>query len=183
MEKLVVRTHRGLFYRALGAAAAVAGALALPQIFHFAGLAAGLGPALGETFLPMHLPVILAGMLLGPVVGHLVGLAAPVLSFLSAGMPAAAVLPFMTVELAAYGLLGGLLKNKRLALPIKLAAVQMGGRVAKAAALAAVAGAVGSNLTPVSVLTATVNGLPGLLLQWLIVPLVFVWVSKRAKSR
>lgn len=183
MEKIIRRPNRGTLYRLLGTAAAIAGALALPQVFHFIGAAAGLGPALGETFLPMHLPVILAGMLLGPAAGLIVGLASPILSYAISGMPAAAILPFMTVELAAYGLWGGIFKSVKLALPFKLAAVQIGGRLTKAAALAIASAVLGSKIAPASVLTATVNGLPGLLLQWILVPLIVVWVGKHATAR
>ena len=46
--------------------AAIAGAVAVPQIFHVLGAAFGLGTGLGESFLPMHLPILLVGLLAGP---------------------------------------------------------------------------------------------------------------------
>lgn len=77
--------------------------IVLPQVFHLAG-----GPQSGAVFLPMHIPVLLAGMILGPVFGLVIGAAAPVLSFAIAGMPVAARLPFMILELAVYGGIAGL---------------------------------------------------------------------------
>ncbi len=53
----------------LAAIAAVAGAVAVLQIFHALGAAFGAGTALGETFLPMHLPILLVGLLAGPYEG------------------------------------------------------------------------------------------------------------------
>ena len=40
----------------LATCAAIAGAVALPQLFHMVGALSGLGTAPGEIFLPMHLP-------------------------------------------------------------------------------------------------------------------------------
>ena len=80
----------------------IAVGILLPQVFHLAG-----GSAMGTLFLPMHLPVLLGGFLLGPLFGGTVGLLTPLVSCLLTGMPAAAVLPTMAVELLVYGLAGG----------------------------------------------------------------------------
>ena len=98
--------------KALLTALMVSVAVILPQICHLLGGQLGYGSRLGEMLLPMHLPVMLAGMLWGPWVGVSCGLISPVVSFALTGMPGAALLPFMTVELAVYGLSAGLL-NKR----------------------------------------------------------------------
>ena len=82
----------------LAAIAAVAGAVALPQIFHALGAAFGAGTALGETFLPMHLPILLVGLLAGPYAGAAAGLFGPLVSFALSGMPGIAMLPFMMLE-------------------------------------------------------------------------------------
>lgn len=82
-------------------------AILLPQAVHLSGNA-----ALGQLLLPMHLPVLLGGLLLGPAYGLLLGILSPLCSMLLTGMPAAARLPFMLVELAAYGFAAGLLYRK-----------------------------------------------------------------------
>lgn len=80
----------------------IAMAILLPQAFHLAGNLSG------QTFLPMHIPVLLGGFVLGPFFGMLVGLISPIISALLTGMPSMARLPFMILELAAYGFFCGL---------------------------------------------------------------------------
>lgn len=87
---------------ALGGLFLAAGVL-VPQLFHFLPW-----PNAGSIFLPMHLPVMLAGMLLGPYLGGTVGALTPLLSCLAFSMPPLARMPFMVLELAAYGVLAGL---------------------------------------------------------------------------
>ena len=85
------------------AIAAVIGAVALPQIFHLIGAVSGTGTTAGVVFLPMHLPVILVGLLAGPMAGAVSGLLSPLAGFALSGMPGIIMLPFMMIELAAYG--------------------------------------------------------------------------------
>ena len=80
----------------------VALGVVLPLAFH------GV-PNAGRIFAPMHIPVLLAGLLTGPLYGFLVGLLTPALSAALTGMPPMAILPGMTVELAIFGCVGGLL--------------------------------------------------------------------------
>ena len=103
--KLSVKTQT------LATIVAIVAAVVLPQLFHLMGAVSGLGTALGETFLPMHLPIILAGLLAGPYVGAIAGVLSPLISFALTGMPTAAMLPFMMIELFVYGLTSGLLRN------------------------------------------------------------------------
>ncbi len=76
----------------------------------------------GSMFAPMHLPVLIAGFICGPLYGILVGLICPLLSFIMTGMPNAAYLPNMMVELFFYGGCTGLffrlIKTKYLILDI-----------------------------------------------------------------
>lgn len=76
--------------------------IVLPQVLHLTG-----GPTYGATFLPMHIPVLIAGLLLGPVYGLIIGGITPALSFMITGMPMIARLPFMVIELCAYGIASG----------------------------------------------------------------------------
>ena len=73
---------------------------------HFGGVQAGC------TFLPMHIFVLLAGLLFGWRAGLLVGLFTPLGSFSISGMPMLTVLPQIIVELTAYGLVTGILREK-----------------------------------------------------------------------
>ena len=61
---------------------------------------------------PMHWMVLFAGLAYGPLSGMLLGAAVPVASFMLTGMPFPMVLPLMIPELAVYGLLAGLLKQR-----------------------------------------------------------------------
>ena len=74
----------------------------LPQLFHVFGLVAG------QTFLPMHIPALVAGMVLGPIYGLIVGVISPIISCFATGMPVLAKMPFMVVEVGAYGFFSGL---------------------------------------------------------------------------
>jgi len=66
-------------------------------------------PQIGMALAPMHIPVLLCGFITGPAYAMIVGLIAPLLRMLIFGMP----MPFMAItmcfELAAYGLVAGLL--------------------------------------------------------------------------
>ena len=73
----------------------------LPPAFHAVGL--------GAVFSPMHLPVLLCGLLCGWPYGAFCGVAGPLLSCLTTGMPSTARLLYMAPELCAYGLFCGLL--------------------------------------------------------------------------
>ena len=94
----------------IGAIVAIFSAVILPRIIHILGTATGLGTSLGEMLLPMHLPIILAGLLAGPFAAGTAGLLSPLISFAMTGMPTSAMLPFMIIELCAYGFFSGLLK-------------------------------------------------------------------------
>ena len=67
-------------------------------------------PEIGSMLCPMHLPVLLCGFVCGAPYGLAVGLAAPVLRSLTLGMPPLFPVAFaMAFELAAYGLISGVL--------------------------------------------------------------------------
>jgi len=159
--------------QALATITAVAGAVIVPQLFHLIGAASGLGTAPGEIFLPMHLPIILAGLLAGPYCGAIAGLAGPLVSFLLTGMPVAAMLPFMMLELFGYGLVSGLLRNARIPTVAKVTVAQVGGRVLRAlAVLFAVLVLSNKDVAIASVWMSILKGIPGLALQWALIPLI-----------
>ncbi len=152
---------------------AVAVSVLLPQLFHAVGAVSGLGAVLGSTFLPMHLPVLLAGLVAGPVVGAVAGAASPLLSFALSGMPAAAMLPFMMIELTGYGLAAGLLSKVNLPVFVKVVIAQFAGRLVRAAALLFAIYAVGNTgISLAQTWNIVLTGLPGILLQWALIPLL-----------
>lgn len=108
-------------------------AVGLPQITHAIG-----GAQAGSLWMPMYMPALLAGILLGWQWGLGVGILSPVISFgftslaLGSAMPTASRLPYMILEIGAYGVISGLFsrqvqKMPALAFPVVLGA-QLSGR-------------------------------------------------------
>lgn len=141
--------------------------LLLPQIFHLLG---GTGP----VFLPMHIPVLLGGFFLGAPAGALIGLLTPILSSLLTAMPQPPILYFMMAELAAYGFLAGYFYQRRKQnLYIALIGAMAGGRIVLAVVVSLLQPHLGFKLSPAVYLTgALVNGIPGIILQLLFIPLL-----------
>lgn len=157
----------------LAALAAIIGAVVLPQIFHVMGAVSGLGTKLGEVFLPMHLPIILAGLLAGPFAGAAAGFLSPMVSFALSGMPGAAMLPFMMIELCAYGLFSGLLRNVNIPVTGKVLAAQVGGRAVRAAAILVSVYVFGNTAVPASIILTSISvGIFGIVLQLVLIPLL-----------
>jgi niacin transporter len=59
--------------------------------------------------MPMHWPVLLAGLAYGGLGGGMVGALAPAISALVSGAPPPGIVPLMSIELALYGAVSGLL--------------------------------------------------------------------------
>lgn len=163
--------------------AAIAAAVAVPQLFHAVGALSGAGTLPGETFLPMHLPIILVGLLAGPYAGAVAGLLGPLMSFALSGMPTAAMLPFMMLELCGYGLAAGLLRNVKMPSIAKVLIAQVGGRAIRAIAVLVAVYALGnSNIGVASIWKSIAVGLPGLVLQWSLLPLIAYRVDNIKKN-
>ena len=158
--------------KALLTAMMVSVAVILPQVCHLLGDQLGYGSRLGEMLLPMHLPVMLAGMMGGPVTGLVCGVAAPLISFALTGMPMPNMLPFMTVELAVYGLSAGLLRRTNLSSFAQVVLVQVAGRAVRALVLMVAIYGFGFAGLPISIVwTSIYAGLAGILIQWAVLPL------------
>jgi len=96
-------------------------------------------------------------------------------------MSGLAMLPFMVIELAAYGLIAGLLRTANMPTIAKVLLVQVGGRVVRAAAILFAVGVLGNTTVAVATIWMSVlAGLPGLILQWGLIPLIMFWVEHRA---
>ena len=161
---------------------AVVISLVLPQIFHAVGIVSGLGSALGAAFLPIQIPVLIAGFMAGPIVGIIVGLASPLISFAISGMPVAALVPFMMIEVAGYGIAAGMISKTKMPIFFKVVIVQLAGRTLRAVAILFAIFALGNQaITTPQIWNIVVAGLPGILLQWAIVPLLLYrmeWLKK-----
>ena len=136
MEKLLSKKAVKISTEAAFILLTVVGAVVLPQIFHALGVLLGVGGALGQIFLPMYIPVLIIGFYRGPVPGAISGLLAPIASFLIANMPAAAILPFITVELVATGLLAGVFMSSKLPALLRVFLVQLGAKALRLGTLA-----------------------------------------------
>lgn len=166
----------------IAAIAAIIGAVAVPQIFHAIGAVSGLGTALGETFLPMHLPIILVGLLAGPYAGAISGLLGPLASHLMTGMPGSLMLPFMMFELCTYGAIAGLCRNLKMPNIAKVLTAQIGGRVIRAAAILIAVYLLKNDSIKISIIwKSIVTGIPGLLFQWSLLPLLMYRIENRKK--
>ena len=99
-------------------------AVFVPWVFHQFHLA-------GATFLPMHIFVLVAGLLFGWRAGLITGLLTPLVSHFISGMPVLNILPQIMIELSAYGLIAGILRQKYNLRPIwALLGAIAGGRMA-----------------------------------------------------
>ena len=138
----------------------------------------------GTLLLPMHLPVLLCGFLCGPTYGLLCGMILPILNCLMTGMPAPfPMLPIMFCELAVYGLVSGLLFSKtplgklKFGIYIALPITMICGRIAYAIAFYSLLLTVGE-FKALSVSAAVVSGLPGILIQLLLIPPIILMIRK-----
>jgi hypothetical protein len=165
-------------------AAFVALSVLTPWLFHRFPLA-------GPTYLPMHFFIFAAALAGGWQAGAIVGLLTPFASFAVSGMPALTVLPQIAVEVTAYGLIAGLLRQKaHLSVFWSLLGAMVAGRVALLIAVFIVQAATGHVYSPLG-LTATpfsavwhtiAQSWPGLLAQIILIPTAF-WAFSRLSRK
>lgn len=160
-----------LVYTAVCAALCVV----LPMAFHAVQNA-------GQVFLPMHIPVLLCGLICGWPFGLVCGILGPLLSSLLTGMPPAAMLPSMMVECAAYGCVAGAMmlfvrtKCAVCDLYISMVTAMVLGRVLAGLAKCLI---FAPGTPPFSwVTTSLVAGIPGIIIQLVLIPLVVVALTK-----
>ena len=134
----------------------------------------------GNILLPMHPAVFLCGLLCGPWYGVACGLLLPLLNSVLTGMPVAyPMMPIMMCELGVYGLVSGLLYCKtglgkrKIGVYVSLVAAMLCGRAAYGGALSALL-LLDPKIKVAGVWAAFLTGLPGIVVQLLLVPaLVF----------
>ena len=134
-----------------------------PFLFHQIG-----GPTAGRIFLPMHIFVLAAGISLGWQVGLLVGGLVPLISYSFSGAPLLPVLPFIVIELAAYGFFAGFFrKSAKTNIWLSLIGAMILGRVF----LYLMIFFFSAKLSAAQYVSAAIlQGLPGILLQFMAIP-------------
>ena len=148
----------------------------IPLMFH------GIQNA-GNIFCPMHIPVFICGLICGWQYGPLCGIAGPALSSALSGMPPAAILPSMMVELAAYGTAAGLMmklvrtKSTYADLYISLIVAIVCGRVLAGLAKALIF-ARGSYSMSAWIAGSVVTSWPGTVIQLVFIPTIVFALMK-----
>ncbi len=149
----------------------------LPVAFH----AFGIG---GRVFLPMHIPVLLAGFLCGPFSGLIVGLLGPIISHLLTGMPPTYAVPLMTMELSIYGMFAGVMYYRlKMNIYFSLIIAMVVGRLVFGFCLLLLGRFMELPYSAAEFFAASgaiVTGLPGIVVQLFLVP-VIVAAIKRGK--
>ena len=137
----------------------------------------------GKVFLPMHIPVLLCGLLCGPVYGLGCGILAPLLSHLFTGMPPTAMLLSMLCELAAYGMLSGILirvirtKWNLLNLYTALIGAMICGRIINGVLNALIFNA-GKYSMEMWLTASFLQAIPGIVIQLALIPLLVLALQK-----
>lgn len=141
-------------------------------------------PVIGKSLLPMHIPVLLCGFICGAPYGAIVGFIAPLLRSILFGFPL--MFPTavsMAFELAAYGLLAGILykalPKKNFAIYVSLLLSMIGGRIVWGLASLALFSLSGAAFTwELFLAGAFFNALPGIILQIVLIPVVIMALRK-----
>lgn len=137
---------------------------------------------LAHTFLPLHIPIMLGGFILAWPYAILVALITPILSTIVVSAPHFAYLWYMLPELITYALVINIMfaKNskapflKRIYLPLSIAII-----VGKLSASLFQAILIANNKSFVDFFSSVlVMGIPGIILQLVLIPLVLYILSK-----
>lgn len=175
MKQTAVHMH---LYKLTYSAICLAMAFALPFV-------TGNIPEIGNMLCPMHLPVLLCGFLCGWQWGLTVGFTAPLLrSLILTRPPLYPTAIAMAFELAAYGLLAGLLYQllfeRRARTYISLLGAMLGGRIVGGLVQLTLLSLHGEGYTAVIFFTEYfVKAWPGIVLQLILIP-VAVGALRRA---
>lgn len=145
---------------------------------------------IGDTLLPMHIPVLLCGLICNKKYGFLIGITMPFLRSAIFGMPP--IYPnavWMALELATYGFVVGLmysnLKSKNIfSIYISLATAMICGRIVWGISKLILYGISGKIFSFSMFLAgAFIDALPGIILQFLLIPLIIQILEKRRRIK
>ena len=142
-------------------------------------------PQIGVALSPMHIPILLCAFLAGPFYAAAIGVIAPLLNFLLRGVPP--IIPMgltMVFELAAYGLIAGMLylklPDKTISIYVSLIVSMFFGRIVWGFAAAVVFNFAGIPFSMQAfVAAAFINAIPAIILHIVLIPIV-VLALKRA---
>ena len=141
-------------------------------------------PQVGNMLCPMHFPILLCGFVLGGPWGLAVGFAAPLLRSVLFGMPPMFPIAIaMAFELAAYGLVSGVLWHKvKHTVPMMYASLvtaMVAGRLVWGAVRFVLAGLTGSSFPFSAFLSgALLTAVPGIVAQLVLIPLILIALQK-----
>lgn len=138
----------------------------------------------GAVILPMHIPIFLLGFVCGPVYGAIGGLIVPLLSSMMTGMPAVyPMLPVMMGELMIYGLLSGYFYQKvKIPLYPALIISMISGRVVHGGIFAVLLFTHNTSFTLGTITADFITGIPGTILQLLIVPTLVITIRRLVET-
>lgn len=146
--------------------------ITLPRIFHIA-----FGSNAGATFLPMHIAVLIAALTFGMTSSLVVAGSSIIMSHLLTNMPAITRLPYMLIELVIYGIILALFSKKTNAY-ISLIATIILGRILYAGVLFAATN-LGFPTYGTTVWKSAKIGIPGLIIQLIVVPVIAKVMNER----
>lgn len=152
--------------------------LVTPMAFHLFG---GTGP----VFLPMHIPVLIGGFVLPPFLALLLGMITPLVSSVLTGMPK--IFPMgviMVFELGIYGFVASLANRKlRLSSIPSLTIAMIAGRVAAGIVVFVLSSGFGVQMNAITFIKgAVVIGLPGIVIQIILIPSLVYAINKVNKK-
>ncbi len=141
-------------------------------------------PQIGNMLCPMHIPVLLCGLICGWGWGGAVGFVMPLLRHVLFSMPPMPGCISMAFELAAYGVIVGVLYNYSkwkciISLYRSMIIAMIGGRLVWGVAQSIILGIKGTGFTLKMFLAgAFTNAIPGIILQLVMIPAIMVALNK-----
>lgn len=141
----------------------------------------------GTVLLPMHIPVFICGFLCGPIYGMACGFILPILNAVLTGMPTFyPMMPIMAFELLTYGTVSGFLyskwKKKTWGIYPAMLIAMICGRVAYGLVFQVLL-FISGKLKALTVWSAIATGVPGIVIQLLLVPSVVLLVKRSIYGR
>lgn len=148
----------------------------VPEITHFF-------PSIAKSLSLMHIPTYIAGLICGPLYGGVVGVLSPFISFMLFHMPSGISLYSMIIELLSYGLFAGIFiriiktSNNTLNIYISLILSMFIGKCIYGLCNAFIFNS-GSYSFNIWISAAFINGIIGIILHLLIVPIIVRRIQK-----
>ena len=140
-------------------------------------------PEIGNKLLPMHIPVLLCGFVCGWKYGLLVGFITPLFRSMLFGMPPLLTAIGMAFELAAYGMVTGILykhlTKSKLRIYMSLFTAMIIGRIIWGLVSIILYGIGGTAFTwQIFLASSFLNAIPGIILQLVVVPALILAFEK-----